>query len=51
MAKLGVIIAKEESWDSYVDQVDFYFEANEITEDSQKRAILLTACGITTLDC
>lgn len=38
-----------DSWDLYVDQVKFFFEANDITADAKKRATLLAVCGIKTL--
>ena len=34
-----------ENWTRYIERIDNYFEANEITEDNRKRAILLTVCG------
>ena len=33
------------SWRSYVDQLNYYFVANDITADKKKVAILLSACG------
>ena len=33
------------SWRSYVDQLNYYFVANDITTDKKKVAILLSACG------
>ena len=36
------------SWRSYVDQLNYYFVANDITSDKKKVAILLSACGSST---
>ena len=33
------------SWENYIMQVEFYFEANGISDDKQKEAILLSAGG------
>ena len=33
------------NWRSYVVQLNYYFIANEITEDKKKVAVLLSACG------
>ena len=33
------------SWRSYVDQLKYYFVANDITTDKKKVTILLSACG------
>ena len=38
------------SWRSYVQQLDYYFIANEITTDKKKVAILLSACGQSTFN-
>ena len=35
-------------WQSYVDQLKYYFVANDITTDKKKVAILLSACGSAT---
>ena len=37
------------SWRSYVDQLNYYFVANDITSDKKKVAILPSACGSSTL--
>ena len=34
-----------ESWTQYVERLDQYFEANEVTDGKKKRAILLSVCG------
>lgn len=33
-------------WEDYIDQFEFYLEANTITEESKKRFTLLTAVGV-----
>lgn len=43
--KLSEFEASKEDWQSYVERVDFFFEANNIENVSQKRAILLSSCG------
>ena len=35
-------------WDVFAEQLTFYFIANGIDSADKKRAILLSACGITT---
>jgi len=48
MARHGVLSefdnAKEE-WQSYVERMEQYFSANDVTAAGKKRAILLSACG------
>ena len=38
----------KDDWTSYVERMDFYFIANDVTSDAKKRAILLSACGAPT---
>ena len=38
----------EEDWNTYIDRLSFYFEANDIVTQKKKKAILLTVCGIPT---
>ena len=40
--------ANVETWSSYTERLGHYFEANDITDASKKRALLLTACGPST---
>ena len=48
MARHGVLSefdnAKEE-WQLYVERMEQYFSANDVTAAGKKRAILLSACG------
>ena len=37
-------------WDSYVERVDRYFEANGIVDEAKKWSILLSVCGAKTYD-
>ena len=39
---------EKEQWNCYSERLDFYFEANTITEIDQKKAIILTVVGPTT---
>jgi len=51
MATHGMLTAFDSStmnWRSYVDQLKFYFVANEIEGDDKQRAILLSVCGQST---
>ncbi len=36
---------KLEDWSSYTERLQYYFAANEITNATKKRAILITACS------
>lgn len=33
------------SWDEYVERLEMFCDANKITTDEQKRAVLLSCCG------
>ncbi|XP_077512794.1 uncharacterized protein LOC144123963 [Amblyomma americanum] len=33
------------SWDEYVERLEMFCEANQITKEEQKRAVLLSSCG------
>ena len=51
MSTHGTVTAfdrSKEDWTSYVERLDFYFAANDVTTDEKKRAILLSACGAST---
>lgn len=34
-----------DSWEVYREQLDFYFEANDITAENKKKAVFYSACG------
>ena len=51
--KLEEFDGSKEEWNSYIERLEFYFEANGISEDTdnngaRRRAILLTCVGATT---
>lgn len=33
------------SWDEYVERLEMYCEANKLSKDEEKRAVLLSSCG------
>ncbi|KAH7972873.1 hypothetical protein HPB52_018172 [Rhipicephalus sanguineus] len=33
------------SWDEYVERLEMYWEANKLSKDVEKRAVLLSSCG------
>ena len=37
-----------EDWTTYIERVNFYFEANEVTAAEKKRSIFLSSCGTAT---
>ena len=37
----------EDDWNTYIEQLEFFFEANRISHEVQRKAILLSSCGIT----
>ena len=37
-----------ENWDAYIERMEQYFLANDITTDAKKKAILLSTCGPST---
>ena len=41
---------KTNDWITYIEQLDFYFAANDVTPDSKKQSILLAACGAPTFE-
>ena len=43
--KINEFDSSKEDWNSYVEQLEFFFVANGIEENARKRAILLTSCG------
>ena len=40
--------AKVEDFASYIERLNYYFIANDVTTDQKKKSILLTVCGPTT---
>ena len=34
-----------QEWTAYYEQMEFYFSANEITDEKQKKSILLSSVG------
>lgn len=51
MATHGTLTTFDSSttnWTSYVDQLNYYFVANDIEDDAKQCAILLSACGQST---
>ena len=47
MAKLKEFSA-DEDWEQYVERLEFYFEAKEITDAAKRKATLLSVCGAPT---
>ena len=47
MASFGKIeqFTPGEDWPEYVERLQFYFSAHDITDDDKKKAILLSVCG------
>ena len=37
-----------EDWEAYMEQLESYFVANDITAAEKKRAVLLSSCGTST---
>lgn len=50
MALIGKIeeYNENDSWIEYTERLEQYFAANEITDNSKKRAVLLSVCGAKT---
>ena len=42
---LNAFDVEKEDWNSYVEQLDFFFVANTIVDPARKRAIMLSSCG------
>ena len=45
---IGTFDPSLEEWRSYIERLDQYCEANAITTEAKKRAVLLSSCGPTT---
>ena len=39
---------QDEDWEQYVERLEFYFVAKEVTAEAKKKATLLSACGAST---
>ena len=39
---------KNNNWIEYTERLEYYFTANEITDNEMKRAVLLSSCGAKT---
>ena len=53
MATHGSVVQfdpEKEEWTSYVERLNYYLIANEVTEDAKKCAILMSCCGVWTND-
>ena len=48
VGKVSEFNPNEDDWNTYIEQLDFFFEGNRISDQSQRKAILLSSCGITT---
>ena len=48
VGKVSEFNLNEDDWNTYIEQLEFFFEANRISDESQRKAILLSSCGITT---
>ena len=51
MATHGSVVQfnpNKEEWTSYVERLNYYLIANEVTDDAKKCAILMSGCGLTT---
>ncbi|CAL1672088.1 unnamed protein product [Lasius platythorax] len=46
IGKLLEFVPEIQSWEDYIEQFEFYLEANNINEESKKRSTLLTAVGV-----
>ncbi|KMQ89188.1 hypothetical protein RF55_11202 [Lasius niger] len=45
IGKLIEFESEKQTWEDYIEQLEFYLEANNISNESKKRATLLTAIG------
>ena len=46
--KLSEFDSTSEDWPSYVERMEQYFAANDVGDETKKRAILLSVCGSST---
>ena len=47
-AKVGTFNESTELWSLYIERLGHYFVANDVKDDTKKRAILLSSCGVGT---
>ena len=45
---IGEFDGSEEGWTTYIERLECYFAANEVTQSGKQRAILLACCGAAT---
>ena len=43
--KIGEFDPEQDDWELYVERMNFYFVANNVTQEAKKKAILLTEMG------
>ncbi|XP_075739747.1 uncharacterized protein LOC142785177 [Rhipicephalus microplus] len=48
--KLPDFAEETDKWQAYLVKIDAYFEANEVTDDAKKRALLVAALGSRTVE-
>ena len=52
VGKVSEFITNKDDWKTYIEQLEFFFEANTILDELQRKAkvILLSSCGIATYE-
>ena len=45
IGNLSEFILEKDDWNNYIEQMEFFFQANGIEESNKKKAILLSSCG------
>ena len=48
VGKVSEFNPSENNWNTYIEQLEFLFETKRISDESPRKAILLSSCGITT---
>ena len=48
IGNLSEFILEKDDWNNYIEQMEFFFQANGIEESNKKKAILLSSCGSNT---
>ena len=46
--RLGDFDSTQEDWESYVERLELYFTANDVSDAGKRRAIFLSTCGAAT---